>query len=88
MRTTLTIDDDLMQAIRDAAHRTGRPLKLVVNEALRAGLAQRRERPTSTPYETPTFSMGHPPRVHLDKALALASSLEDEEVARKLTMRK
>ena len=29
-----------------------------------------------------------PPRVDLDKALALAAGLEDEEVARKLSLRK
>jgi len=33
MRTTLAIDDDLLRQLKDRAHRTGQPLKKVVNEA-------------------------------------------------------
>ena len=40
MRTTLTIDDDLAEALRDLAHRTRRSFKQVVNETLRRGLFQ------------------------------------------------
>jgi hypothetical protein len=37
----------------------------------------------------PTFEMGDPlPGVNLDKALSLASALEDEEISRKLVLRK
>ena len=39
MRTTLTLDDDLGLALRDVARNSGRPFKVVVNEALRRGLA-------------------------------------------------
>lgn len=37
MRTTLTLDDDVAVKLRAAAR--NRPFKVVVNEALRAGLA-------------------------------------------------
>lgn len=43
-RTTLTLEDDIADAIRKAAQRTGKPVKTVVNEALRAGLARPPER--------------------------------------------
>ncbi len=39
MRTTLTLDDDVLKAARRLAGQQGRPLKDVVNEALRHGLA-------------------------------------------------
>jgi hypothetical protein len=38
MRTTLTIDDDVLKRARKKAAEEGRPLKDVINEALRFGL--------------------------------------------------
>ena len=38
MRTTLTLDPDVIQALRDQVHRQRRPFKEVVNEAIRRGL--------------------------------------------------
>ncbi len=38
MRTTLSIDDALLQQIRERARRTGEPVKKVINETLRHGL--------------------------------------------------
>ena len=42
MRTTLTLDDDVAAKLKAEARREGRPLRAVVNEALRRGLSQRR----------------------------------------------
>ena len=80
MRTTLTIDDALLRQLRQKALDTGKPFKQVVNDTLRAGLEQPAgaARPR---YVCPTFSMGQPRwPVDLDKALALAAELEDEEI--------
>jgi hypothetical protein len=87
VRTTLTIDDALASDLKDLAHREGLPFKVVVDRTLRAGLQQLAKAPRRRPYRAPTFAMGQP-RVPLDKALALATSLEDAEVARKLVLRK
>lgn len=38
MRTTLTIDDDLMARLKDEAHRRRLPFRQVVNAALRRAL--------------------------------------------------
>ncbi len=61
----------------------GESFKTVVNEALRAGLGGggRHETPM------PTFDMGEP-MVDLDKALALAGAMEDEELVRRLQLRR
>ncbi|HVA33629.1 MAG TPA: hypothetical protein VNG31_05740 [Candidatus Baltobacteraceae bacterium] len=39
MRTTLTLDEDVAAKIAAEVRRSGRPLKQVVNDALRTGLA-------------------------------------------------
>jgi hypothetical protein len=88
MRTTLTLDDQLAQELKDVAHKAGKPFKEVVNETLRKGLRSKRT-PVAKPYRLKTVSLGGVrPGVNLDKALALADAIEDEEIARKLDLRK
>ena len=90
MRTTLTLDNTLAKVLKERAVSTGRSFKHVVNETLRRGLqassgpASGRPRPRQR-----TVSLGQPMAgVDLAKALALAGSLEDEETARKVDLRK
>jgi hypothetical protein len=88
MRTTLTLDKDVALTLRAEARRSGQPLKRIVNETLRAGLAARK-RPAARRYRlTPVRLGGVVPGVELDKALRLAEALEDEAIARKLELRK
>jgi hypothetical protein len=88
VRTTLTLDRDLALALREEARRSGRPLKGIVNETLRIGLAARK-RPAARRYRlTPVSLGGVVPGVDLDKALRLAEAIEDEAIARKLELRK
>ncbi len=84
MRTTLTLDDRLFKELKTLAVETNAPFKEVVNRALRAGVESLRGQARGKPYRVKTYSMGPPlPGVNLDKALALADSLEDEEFIRK-----
>ena len=89
MRTTLTVADGLMAELKETAHRRGLPLRRVVEDALRAGLAGLERKRSSKPYRCPTFSLG-PIASHadLDRTLALADRLEEDEVARELDLRK
>jgi hypothetical protein len=90
MRTTLTIEDDIMAEIKEKAHREGVPVKRLINQLLRLGLGIL-ERPTPRKrYRCPTHSLGAPTShaLDLDKALAIAGALEDEETVRKLELRK
>lgn len=88
MRTTLTIDDGLARALKDLAHRTNKPFKQVVNETLRAGLSTKGAR-RSKPYKVKPASLGGvSPGIDLDRALALADAIEDQELAIKLQLRK
>jgi hypothetical protein len=88
MRTTVRIDDELLRKLKEQAHRESISLTRLLDRTLRAGMqaprgrARRRRR-----LREQTHSMGAP-RYNLDKALALAGALEDEEVLRKMMLRK
>ena len=89
MRTTLTIEDALAKELKELVHRSGRSFKQVVNDALRAGIREGRIANTSRLYRLMPQSMGDVDnRFNLDKALLLGDRLEDEELARKLMLRK
>ncbi len=89
MRTTLTLDDQLAKELKEVAHRAGKPFKQVVNETLRNGLCPKHARMVAKPYRLATISLGGVRAgVNLDKALSLADAIEDEEIARKLELRK
>ena len=85
MRTTVDIEKDLLALLRDEAHRRGVPFKELLNLLLRRGLET--PAPDLPRYRCPGFAMGAPLRP-LDKALALADSLEEEERSRKLALRR
>lgn len=85
MRTTLTIDDHIARDLKELAHRTGKPFKVVVNEALEAGLVAGGTRRSPKRYRLRPSSLGTVRGgADLDKALALADLLEDEERGRKI----
>ena len=88
MRTTLTLDDDLLRDLKNKAYITGLPLKEIANKALRAGLKDIEKPKPHKPYTCKSHSLGYPPRADLDRALDLADHLESEEIARKLSLRK
>ena len=88
MRTTLTLDDRVAKTLKSLAHNSGKPFKQVVDEILRAGL-NARATPSPRPYRLKPVSLGGvAPEVDLNKVLRLAAALEDEEIARKLELRK
>lgn len=88
MRTTLTIDDRIGKALKELAHRSDKSFKQVVNETLERGLAARDARRRSPYREHPSRLGDVRAGYDLTKALSLASSLEDEEIVRKLEQRK
>lgn len=88
MRTTIRIDDDLLRSLKEQAHQDGVSLAVLVNRVLRRGVeALRQAGKPERPSREKTFSMGEP-KVDLNKALALASAMEDEETREELTRRK
>jgi hypothetical protein len=88
MRTTLTIDDSIMEKLKEVAHQSGVPLKQVVNTTLEIGLRELPRQQQRKKYQLKTHAMGVPRDMNLDKALHMASMLEDDEIVRKLKVRK
>lgn len=89
MRTTVRVDDDLMQELKDLAHKEGISLAQLFNRTVRAGLEAlngKNSKPKK-PYRERTFNMGKP-KVDLTKALQIAAELENEEIIRKLSLGK
>ena len=88
MRTTVRVDDELLEQLKARARKENVSLTRLINRALRAGLAagggRRKKR---VPYRERTPALGAP-HVALEKSLALAAALEDEEVVRELALRK
>jgi hypothetical protein len=84
VRTTVTLDPDTDAMVRRLMRERGLTFKQAVNAAIRLG-ASRTRRPRRI--ATPVFDMGLP-AVPLDKALRLAADLEDDELVRKLAVRK
>lgn len=79
MRTTLTLDPDVMHLVQEAVHRKRQPLKQVVNDALRRALGQAPEHPARPYHLTPHESALRP---GFDPAgfNRLADELEDEAI--------
>jgi len=86
MRTTVTLDPDVVEQLKALAQRHNLSFKAALNSAVRAGLAG--ERGGSRPYKVPARPMGLRPGIDLTHALRIAESLEDEEIVRKLELRK
>jgi hypothetical protein len=88
MRTTLDIDDHLLERARKLAKRSKLAIKDVIGRALSAGLEALDPASRRRPYRCTTYRMGFPPALNLDKASQIAAMLEDEESARELQLRK
>lgn len=81
----MTLDEDVARALARRAAETQRSFKETVNDVLRRGL---RADPGEVTFEVTTFSSPIRPGLDLTKALALASSLEDDEILRKIELGK
>lgn len=78
MRTTLTLDDDVARLVEDAVHREHRPMKQVINDALRRALAPRFAR--QEPYHLKPHKSAVRPGFDLAGFNRLADELEDAAI--------
>lgn len=79
MRTTLSLDDDVIEKARKAAEKSGRPFREIVNEALRAGLRTLSIPPDAKPYTTKPHKMGLKAGRNLDNIQELLAQMDGEE---------
>ena len=60
VRVTMNMDDDIAARLQAEARRSGRPFEAVVNEYLRAGLAQRPAVLAQEPFRIAVLDLGGP----------------------------
>lgn len=87
LRTTVTLDPDVAAKLKEEMRRKDISFKEALNSSIRKGLDGGRST-RSKPYKVRTAKMGARPGVNLDKALQLAGELEDQEILRKMALRK
>lgn len=87
MRTTVTLDPDTERMIRSIVRERGVSFKQALNDAIRAGLAPAKRNGTRR-FTQKTYPLGAEQNFRWDKALAAADAIEDEELSRKLALRK
>ncbi|MBW2345659.1 MAG: type II toxin-antitoxin system VapB family antitoxin [Deltaproteobacteria bacterium] len=79
MRTTLSIDDDVMERARAVAAKLRTPFRAVVNEALRAGLEHVEQSAKRRPYKTEPYAMGLRSGRNIDNIQGLLAQIEGED---------
>ncbi|MFP4049461.1 MAG: type II toxin-antitoxin system VapB family antitoxin [Desulfovermiculus sp.] len=79
MRTTITIDDDVLEKARAIAAQRQTPFKAVINEALRAGLKEVEKPAMQRPYQTEAHPMGLRQGRNLDNIQELLAQIEGED---------
>jgi hypothetical protein len=84
MRTTLTLDPDVAERLTNEVRRTGKSLKVAVNDALRIGLGLGGRRPRAPRFEVEPHAFGLRPGVDPDRLNQLVDELEAEETGRRL----
>jgi len=83
VRTTVTLDSDTEQLLRERMRRRGVSFKQALNDSIRDANGRGRK----TVSVTKTRALGSP-AVELDRALRVVADLEDAELARKMDLGK
>jgi len=79
MRTTLSIDDDVLERARTVAATLRTSFRSVINEALRAGLDQVEQPAKQHPYRTEPQAMGLRSGHNLDNIQELLAQIDGED---------
>jgi len=79
MRTTLTIDNDVLERARAISVELRTPFKKVINEALRAGLDHVRQPAKGRRYKTKPHAMGLKAGRNINNIQELLAQIEGED---------
>jgi hypothetical protein len=79
MRTTLSIDDDVLEKAKSAAARAKLPFRTIVNEALRAGLNAIAVPADAVPYTTKPHKLKLKAGMNLDNISELLAQTDGED---------
>ena len=84
MRTTLTLDPDVVRMLEEETHRQRKPFKHVVNEALRRGLSPKTKAGAPGRYRVRPHKTTLRPGIDVTGLNRLADELEDEALVAKM----
>jgi len=76
VRTTLTLDDDVAAKLKTEMRRSGKSLKVTVNEFLRLGLSTKRNLQAAEPFKIKARPLGLKPGLSYDNIGDLLEQLE------------
>ena len=79
MRTTISIDDDVLERARAVSDKLGTPFKTIINEALRNGLDQVEQLAKQLIYKTKPHKMGLRTGRNIDNIQELLAQIEGED---------
>ena len=85
MRTTLTLDPDVVQLLKEEEHRRRTSFKDVVNDAIRRGLAPQARTEETPPYRVRPHRTTLRPGIDPAGFNRLVDEIEDEAVIEKAT---
>jgi len=77
MRTTLTIDDDIVAKLNAEMRRSGKSFKETVNETLRNGLTVRKELKSAESFKVRARALGTYPGLNYDNIGELLEQIEE-----------
>jgi hypothetical protein len=85
VRTTLTLDRDVAEALEREMRRAGKGRKATINDALRRGLQMGRRPPRPPRFVVRPHAFGARPGIDLDRLNQLVDELDAEAAVRKLS---
>ena len=84
MRTTLTLDPEVAARVKNEIRRSGRSLRVVINDALKRGLGMGGSKTRPPRFEVHPHPFGFRAGIDLDRLNQLGDELDAEAAARKL----
>jgi hypothetical protein len=79
MRTTIVIDEDVLDRARAVATSRKKPFRSVINEAMREGLTLIESKQKQKPYRMKPRNMGQKSGISIDNIQELLSRIEGED---------
>ncbi len=79
MRTTIVIDEDVLDRARAVAAKKKRPFRSIINEAMREGLSLIESKQKQKTYRMKSRDMGQKSGISIDNIQELLSRIEGED---------
>jgi hypothetical protein len=80
MRTTVTLEEDVVAKLKAEMRRSGKSFKETLNEVLRRGLLPRKQSPSHAPFHVRARDLGElRPGLSLDDVAGLLERVEGEQ---------